>query len=88
MSDKLMADQLAVLRTSCKPESGDEEHMARAKLWQHIFRHVDALEAENAELRAAIKSVLAFIPDGWSMPLGFSQIAEQARTLSEATDDR
>jgi len=37
------------------------------------------LEAENKGLREALDLVISFIPDGWGMPLGFNQVAQQAR---------
>ena len=30
------------------------------------------------ELVAALKMLIGFIPDGWSMPLGYSQVVAQA----------
>jgi len=40
---------------------------------------IKELEAENKRLREALDLVISFIPDGWGMPLGFNQVAQQAR---------
>ena len=37
------------------------------------------LRDENQRLREALDLVISFIPDGWGMPLGFNQVAQQAR---------
>ena len=49
---------------------------------------VGELEAENKRLRDALDLVISFIPDGWGMPLGFNQVAQQAReALREASHE-
>ena len=46
------------------------------------------LEAENQRLREALDLVISFIPDGWGMPLGFNQVAQQAReAMNEANHE-
>jgi len=42
-------------------------------------KRVRELEAANRWLREALDLVISFIPDGWGMPLGFNQVAQQAR---------
>ena len=49
---------------------------------------VKELEAENKRLREALDLVISFIPDGWGMPLGFNQVAQQAReAMREASHE-
>lgn len=46
-------------------------------------KQIIGLRKEVAELRGQLKMLLDFIPDGWSMPLGYSQLVAQ---IKEATD--
>jgi len=53
-----------------------------------LKKRVGKLEAENKRLRDALDLVISFIPDGWGMPLGFNQVAQQAReALREASHE-
>ena len=44
-----------------------------------LRERVKELEAANRRLMEALDLVISFIPDGWGMPLGFNQVAQQAR---------
>ena len=46
----------------------------------------DKLAAENKRLRKALDLIISFIPDGWGMPLGFNQVAQQARDALRETN--
>jgi hypothetical protein len=51
-------------------------------------KRVRELEAANRRLREALDLVISFIPDGWGMPLGFNQVAQQAReAMKEASHE-
>lgn len=47
---------------------------------------IKELEDENRRLREALDLVISFIPDGWGMPLGFNQVAQQAREALRETN--
>ena len=49
-------------------------------------KKIAELEAENKRLREALDLVISFIPDGWGMPLGFNQVAQQAREALRKTN--
>ena len=52
------------------------------------YEDYEELEEENKRLREALDLVISFIPDGWEMPLGFNQVAQQAReALKEASHE-
>ena len=40
---------------------------------------ITTLTAERDRLREALEVLIAFIPDGWSMPLGYTQVVAQAQ---------
>ena len=42
-------------------------------------QRIAALTAERDRLREALEVLIAFIPDGWSMPLGYTQVVAQAQ---------
>ena len=71
----------------CKIEvSGEDCYVYTAGFKDWLIQKLDAetaradrAEKDRDELIHQIEGVLGFIIDGWSMPLGFSQIAGQAR---------
>lgn len=46
-------------------------------------KKIAELEAENKRLREALDLVISFIPDGWGMPLGWSDLVAQVRGKDE-----
>jgi len=47
--------------------------------WANDYK---VLEDENRRLREALDLVISFIPDGWSMPLGYSRLVAQIKEAS------
>jgi len=43
------------------------------------WKKADELEAENALLRKRLTSLINFVPDGWPMPLGYSNFVMEMK---------
>ena len=70
-------DQLKIDYDALEQECGELAERAQ-ELADKIA--VDCHDNCQDELVAALKMLIRFIPDGWPMPLGYSQVVAQAET--------
>lgn len=54
---------------------------AERDLIQQQSRLIADLTAERERLRKALDLLIDFIPEGWEVPLGYSQVVAKAREL-------
>ncbi len=61
-------------------------------LWKEAHHACDKdnseLRTENAVLIEAVEMLIKFIPDGWSMPLGYTQVVAQAREALDRKEEK
>ena len=80
----LKIDQLAALEAVVKERNLEWEsilgqNIRHATVNDELKERIAALTAERDRLREALEVLIAFIPDGWSMPLGYTQVVAQAQ---------
>ncbi len=65
---------------------------AERDLWREAHHACDKdnseLLTENAVLIEAVEMLIKFIPDGWSMPLGYTQVVAQAREALDRKEEK